>query len=91
MVVACKLPVVHFDFCLRCAEAKSKDLEQVGHALTNHGEKFRIIEPLFWFVGDLCGGVVLLRHLGVWRLPCCLIIAVRSVFSWRGSGNSTIE
>ena len=55
MVLACELPVVNVDFCIGCAKAKSKDLEQAGHALTNHGAEGRIVEPLFWFVEDLCG------------------------------------
>ncbi len=55
MIFACKLPVVHLDFCLGCTKAKTKDLEQVGHALADHGAEGRIVEPLFWVVGDLCG------------------------------------
>ncbi len=95
MVFERKLPVAHFDFCLGCAEARSKDLEQVEHASTDYGTEGKIVEPSFWFVGGgLCGGRVLLR-LGVWWRPwlsvvnVCgyLVITVMSIFSWQGSSS----
>ena len=50
MVFGCKLSVVHLDFYLGCAEAKTKDLEQVGHALADYGAEGRISVVL-----DSCG------------------------------------
>ena len=86
MVFARKLPLVYLDFCLGCAKAQTKNLEQVGHASSDHGAEGRIIEPSCWVVMGLCG-VGLLQCLGAWRCPwlfflviCgCLVVAVGSV------------
>ena len=53
---------MYLDFCLGCAKAQTENFERVRHALSDHGAKGRIVEPLFWVIIGLCGvGLLLLR------------------------------
>jgi hypothetical protein len=80
VVLVGKLSVVDFDLGLGCSQSKSKNFEQVGHALSNPTET-RVIKPSFLIVvlgreGRVCSpwcavGVVVVMGGGDRRHRCC--------------------